>query len=53
LYLQFQQIVMRDAVTLPLVAWSMPVLSQRRVRNISVTADGVLGNFASAYLAKA
>ncbi|MET0265750.1 MAG: ABC transporter substrate-binding protein [Duganella sp.] len=53
LYLQFQQIVMRDAVTLPLVAWSLPVLSHKRVRNITVSADGVLGNFASVYLAKA
>lgn len=52
LYLQFQQIVQRDAVTLPLVESSMPVLRSRRLRNVMVTADGPLGNFASAWLDK-
>lgn len=50
-YQQFQQIVARDAVTLPLVSSSLPVVSNRRVRNVIVTAEGPLGNFASVYLA--
>jgi len=53
LYRQFQQIVQKDAVTLPLIAASQPVLTNRRVKNVVVSADALLGNFASAYLSKA
>jgi len=53
LYLDFQRIVARDAVTLPLVSASAPILSNRRLRDAIVSADGVLGNFASAWLAPA
>lgn len=52
LYVQFQRTVGRDAVTLPLVSVSPPVLASRRVRNVIVSADGILGNFASVYLAQ-
>jgi peptide/nickel transport system substrate-binding protein len=51
LYLQFQRIVERDAVTLPLVSTSLPILTTRRVRNAIVSAEGPLGNFASVYFA--
>jgi peptide/nickel transport system substrate-binding protein len=51
LYLQFQQIVGRDAVTLPLVSYSLPVISSRRLHGAAVGAEGVLGNFAGAWLA--
>jgi len=53
LYLQFQQIVQRDAVTLPLVSYGLPVLSSRRLRDATVSAEGVLGNFAGAWMARA
>jgi peptide/nickel transport system substrate-binding protein len=53
LYLQFQRIVGRDAVTLPLVSTSTPILTSRRVRDAIVSADGALGNFAGAWLAPA
>lgn len=53
LYLQFQRIVERDAVTLPLVSTSLPILTTRRVRNAIVSAEGPLGNFASVYFAPA
>jgi peptide/nickel transport system substrate-binding protein len=50
LYLQFQQLVGRDAVTLPLVSYSLPVISSRRLHGAAVGAEGVLGNFAGAWL---
>jgi len=51
LYLQFQRIVERDAVTLPLVSASPSILASRRLRDAIVSADGALGNFAGAWLA--
>ena len=53
LYLQFQRIVERDAVTLPLVSSSQTILGSRRLRGAIVSADGALGNFAGAWLAPA
>lgn len=50
LYLSFQQIVQKDAVTLPLIVASLPTLSLRTVKNVTAAADGVLGNFAAVYL---
>ena len=52
-YRQFQEIVQRDAVTLPLISASPPVVRSRRLNNVIVSADSVYGNFASAWLAKA
>jgi peptide/nickel transport system substrate-binding protein len=53
LYLRFQRIVGQDAVTLPLVSSSTPILASRRLHDAVVSADGVLGNFAGAWLAPA
>jgi peptide/nickel transport system substrate-binding protein len=51
LYEQFQVLVQTDAVTLPLVVSSIPLVGNRKFRNVITTADGLLGNFAEAYLA--
>jgi peptide/nickel transport system substrate-binding protein len=51
LYEQFQVIVQTDAVTLPLVVSSLPLVGSRRLRDVIDTADGLMGNFAGAYLA--
>jgi peptide/nickel transport system substrate-binding protein len=51
LYEQFQVIVQTDAVTLPLVVSSIPLVGSRRFHDVITTADGLLGNFAGAYLA--
>jgi peptide/nickel transport system substrate-binding protein len=53
LYAQFQVIVQTDAVTLPLVVSSIPLVGSRRLREAITTADGLMGNFAGAYLAGA
>jgi peptide/nickel transport system substrate-binding protein len=50
LYREFQVIVQTDAVTLPLVVASLPLVGSRRLREVITTADGLLGNFADAYL---
>jgi peptide/nickel transport system substrate-binding protein len=50
-YEGFQLIVQTDAVTLPLVVSSIPLVGSRRLREVIATADGQLGNFAGAYLA--
>lgn len=51
LYEQFQVIVQTDAVTLPLVVSSIPLVGNRRLHEVINTADGLMGNFAGAYLA--
>jgi peptide/nickel transport system substrate-binding protein len=51
LYQQFQVIVQTDAVTLPLVVSSIPLVGSRRLHEVITTADGLPGNFADAYLA--
>jgi peptide/nickel transport system substrate-binding protein len=51
LYEQFQVIVQTDAVTLPLVVSYIPMVGNRKLRDMINTADGLLGNFAGAYLA--
>ncbi len=51
LYVQFQTIVQRDAVTLPLIFSAIPLLGNRKFRDVVTTADALLGNFAYANLA--
>jgi peptide/nickel transport system substrate-binding protein len=51
LYREFQVIVQTDAVTLPLVVASLPLVGSRKLHEAITTADGLLGNFAAAYLA--
>jgi peptide/nickel transport system substrate-binding protein len=51
LYEQFQVLVQTDAVTLPLVVSTVPLVGSRKFRDVISTADGLLGNFANAYLA--
>jgi peptide/nickel transport system substrate-binding protein len=53
LYTQFQQIVYRDLPILPIVAPRMVTLANRRVKDHTVTAQGLEGNLASVYLVKA
>ncbi len=52
LYTQFQQIVYRDLPILPIVAPRMVTLANKRVRDHTVTAQGLEGNLASVYLVK-
>jgi peptide/nickel transport system substrate-binding protein len=52
-YTQFQQIVYRDLPILPIVAPRMVTLANKRVRNHTVTAQGLEGNLAGVYLIKA
>ena len=51
LYTQFQQIVYQDLPILPLVAPRMVTLANRRVRNHTVSAQGLEGNLADVWLA--
>jgi peptide/nickel transport system substrate-binding protein len=51
LYQQFQQIVYRDLPILNLVAPRMVTLANRRVRNHTVSAQGLEGNLADVWLA--
>jgi peptide/nickel transport system substrate-binding protein len=51
LYDEFQVIVQTDAVTLPLIVSSLPLVGSRKFHDVITTADGLLGNFANAYLA--
>jgi peptide/nickel transport system substrate-binding protein len=51
LYEEFQVLVQTDAVTLPLVVSSIPMVGNRKLRDVIATADGQLGNFAGAYFA--
>ncbi|MDR5856619.1 ABC transporter substrate-binding protein [Caballeronia sp. LZ062] len=50
LFQQFQQIVYRDLPILNLVAPRMVTLANRRVRNHTVSAQGLEGNFADVFL---
>lgn len=50
LYQQFQQIVYRDLPILNLVAPRMITLANRRVRNHTVSAQGLEGNLADVWL---
>ena len=50
LYKQFQQIVYQDLPILPIVAPRMVTLANRRVHDHTVTAQGLEGNLANAYL---
>jgi len=50
LFQQFQQIVYRDLPILNLVAPRMVTLANRRVRNHTVSAQGLEGNLADVYL---
>jgi peptide/nickel transport system substrate-binding protein len=51
LYKQFQQIAYQDLPILPIVAPRMVTLANKRVRNHTITAQGLEGNLANAYLA--
>jgi peptide/nickel transport system substrate-binding protein len=53
LYERFQQIVQTDLPKIPLISPDTVVVASARARNLVVTADGILGNFADAWLAKA
>jgi peptide/nickel transport system substrate-binding protein len=53
LYWQFQQLVQGDLPTIPLVASQLLTLGNRRVRQHTVTGDGIAANFASTYLVAA
>jgi len=50
LYKRFQQIVYQDLPILPIVAPRMVTLANRRVHDHTVTAQGLEGNLANAYL---
>lgn len=48
-YVKFQQLAQTDLPRIPLVAPLDVTISQKRLRQHSVTADGIYGNFADAY----
>ncbi|WP_347558841.1 ABC transporter substrate-binding protein [Robbsia sp. KACC 23696] len=52
LYRQFQQIVNQDLPILNLIAPRMMTLANKRVRNHTVTAQGLEGNLSDVYLVK-
>ncbi len=52
LYRQFQQIVNQDLPILNLIAPRMMTLANKRVRNHTVSAQGLEGNLADVYLVK-
>jgi peptide/nickel transport system substrate-binding protein len=51
LFAEFQSIVMTDLPIIPITAIRQVTLTNKRVRDHSVTADGVFSNFASVWLA--
>jgi peptide/nickel transport system substrate-binding protein len=50
LYAQFQSLAQRDLPELPLLVLSLVTISHRRVRQHTVTIDGIRANFAQTYL---